>query len=190
MKRITIFFLILLFAGCTKQYITQPVQQPVKTDETKVTKTEEISKDKARETDVVSEKILREEKLKTIALPTDKESVKEESRFEFKDVLFDYDRYNIIQDARAALDSTAEWLTKNKNINVVIEGHCDERGTNEYNLALGERRAKSVRDYLSSLGISSGRMSFVTYGEEKPLCTEQNESCWQKNRRAHFVTAK
>ena len=178
MKRIIIIFLIFLFAGCTKQYIAQPVQQPVKTDETKVTKTGEA--------EVVREKILPEEKLKTVALPT----AKEEARIEFKDVLFDYDRYNIRQDARAALNSTAEWLKKNKNINVVIEGHSDERGTNEYNLALGERRAKSVRDYLVSLGVASAQMTFITYGEEKPLCTEHNESCWQKNRMAHFVVAK
>jgi len=182
MKRIIVIFLIFLFAGCTKQYITQPV----KTDETKVTKTEGITKEKTGGAEVVREKVLTEEKLKTAALPT----AKEEARFEFKDALFDYDSYKIRQDARAALDSTAEWLKKNKSINVVIEGHCDERGTNEYNLALGERRAKSVRDYLASLGVASGRMTFITYGEEKPLCTEQDESCRQKNRRAHFAGVK
>ena len=107
--------------------------------------------------------------------------------FEFRDVLFDYDSYRIRQDARTALDSAAGWLKNNKNINVIIEGHCDERGTNEYNLALGEKRAKTVKDYLASSGIKPARVAIATYGEERPVCTMQNEICYQKNRRAHFV---
>ena len=75
-------------------------------------------------------------------------------------------------------------------LNVIVEGHCDERGTNEYNLALGEKRAKSTKKYLVSLGVSPSRVIIVTYGEEKPLCSDSNESCWQSNRRAHFVVAK
>lgn len=176
----------LVFAACSQKKMTR-------------VESSQPALDAAEQKSAVSAKI--EETTQATKMPEDKQlpvsdvkttdiSAQEERKdvFEFKDTLFDYDRFNIRQDARAALDSTAEWLIKNKNINVLIEGHCDERGTNEYNLALGERRAKAVRDYLSSLGISSKRMSFVTYGEEKPLCTEQNESCWQKNRRAHFVT--
>ena len=106
-----------------------------------------------------------------------------------KDVLFDYDKYNIRPDAKAALDSIAEWLSKNKGLNVLIEGHCDERGTNEYNLALGEKRANTAKDYLAAKGIASARIRTMTYGEEKPVCTESGESCWQRNRRAHFAIA-
>ncbi|MEF9437683.1 MAG: peptidoglycan-associated lipoprotein Pal [Candidatus Mariimomonas ferrooxydans] len=110
--------------------------------------------------------------------------------FEFKDALFDYDRYTIRPDARTALDSVAGWLNSNRGTNILIEGNCDEMGTNEYNLALGEKRAKAARDYLISRGISSGRIRHISYGEEKPLCTEKNEACWQSNRRAHFVVTR
>ncbi|RJQ23979.1 MAG: peptidoglycan-associated lipoprotein Pal [Nitrospiraceae bacterium] len=158
---------------------SQPVKSSAEQKDTALSKTEETKMPEDRQVPASD--------VKAMDIPAQAEK---KDTFEFKDVLFDYDKYNIRQDAGTALDSTAEWLKKNKNINVVIEGHCDERGTNEYNLALGDRRAKAVRDYLSSLGISSGRMSFVTYGEEKPLCTEQNESCRQKNRRAHFVVNK
>ena len=110
--------------------------------------------------------------------------------FKFKDALFDYDKYDIRPDAREVLDSVASWLNSHRDIKALVEGHCDERGTNEYNLALGERRAKAARDYLISRGVSHKRMSIITYGEEKPACTEQNEECWQKNRRAHFIVTK
>ncbi len=100
------------------------------------------------------------------------------------DILFDYDRYIIRQDARPALNAAASYLHKKKEVNIVIEGHGDERGTNEYNLALGEKRAKATQNYLQSLGLSSSRVETVTYGEEKPLCTNSVESCWQMNRRS------
>lgn len=106
------------------------------------------------------------------------------------DALFDYDKYDIRPDARPILDSVASWMNKNKGANITIEGHCDERGTNEYNLALGEKRAKSAMDYLVSLGVSSSRMGMITYGEENPVCVQKNEACWQKNRRAHFIFIK
>jgi len=81
-------------------------------------------------------------------------------------------------------------MTKDSSAILSIEGHCDERGTNEYNLALGDRRAKAVKDYLVSLGVPSSRIETISYGEEKPLCSAQNEDCWAKNRRAHFVLLK
>lgn len=85
------------------------------------------------------------------------------------------------------LKKVASYLQKYPKLRVIIEGHCDERGTNEYNFALGQKRADSAKQYLITLGIISSRIDIISYGEEKPLCTEQNESCWQKNRRAHFV---
>jgi peptidoglycan-associated lipoprotein len=81
----------------------------------------------------------------------------------------------------------ARWLKAHPSYLVLIEGHCDERGTNEYNLALGERRAKATRDHLVSLGIEGSRITVISYGEERPVCTERTEGCWTKNRRAHFL---
>jgi peptidoglycan-associated lipoprotein len=105
----------------------------------------------------------------------------------FEDVLFDYDKYDVKEKYRAEMQSVAAWLTKNSSATLSVEGHCDDRGTNEYNLALGDRRSKSVKDFLVSLGVPSSRIEIISYGEEKPLCTEQTEECWAKNRRAHFV---
>lgn len=106
---------------------------------------------------------------------------------QFKDVLFDFDKYMVNDSFKPELKSLATWLTKNTGAKLSVEGHCDERGTNEYNLALGERRAKAVKDYLVSLGVRSSRIETISYGSEKPLCTEKAEECWAKNRRAHFV---
>jgi peptidoglycan-associated lipoprotein len=103
------------------------------------------------------------------------------------DVQFDYDSYDLREDARMTLKSNAEWLKSNAAAKVEIEGHCDERGTVEYNLALGAKRAKSAKDYLTTLGVGGDRLSTISYGEELPLCREQSESCYAQNRRAHFV---
>jgi len=104
-----------------------------------------------------------------------------------KDIYFDFDKYDIRPGDAKILDSNATWLKGNNNL-VLIEGHCDERGTNEYNLALGERRAKATMNYLVSQGVQAGRITIISYGEERPICTEHNEACWAKNRRAHFLT--
>ena len=108
-----------------------------------------------------------------------------------KPAFFDYDKADIRADAKEALSADAEFLRKWPTLKVNLEGHCDERGTREYNLALGQRRAASARDFLVSLGIDASRLQIVSYGKERPFCTGQTEDCWQKNRRAHFVvTAK
>jgi len=104
-----------------------------------------------------------------------------------KDIYFDFDSYDLRADARATLKANGEWLKSNPSAQVQIEGHCDERGTTEYNLALGSKRAQSVKDYLVTLGTATDRLSTISYGEELPVCTEHNEDCWQKNRRARFV---
>lgn len=108
----------------------------------------------------------------------------------FQDVRFDYDKFNIRPDAKKILTGIAEWLKSNSSYRVLVEGNCDDRGTNEYNLALGERRANSAKKFLSDLGIAEKRISTISYGEEKPLCEEKKESCWSKNRRDHFLLAK
>jgi peptidoglycan-associated lipoprotein len=109
---------------------------------------------------------------------------------EVQDAYFDLDKADIRSDARTALAKTADFLRNYPQVRVVIEGHCDERGSTEYNLALGDRRAAAVKEYLVSLGIGADRMSTVSYGKEKPFCMESNEDCWQRNRRGHFVMAK
>jgi peptidoglycan-associated lipoprotein len=104
------------------------------------------------------------------------------------DIHFDFDKYDIRPGDAKILDSDAAWLKSNPGNLVLIEGHCDERGTNEYNLALGERRAKSTMNYLVAQGVQASRITIISYGKERPLCTEHNEACWAQNRRAHFLT--
>ncbi len=107
------------------------------------------------------------------------------------DVFFVYDSADLSDTARASLQKNADWLRRWVSTSITIEGHADSRGTNEYNLALAERRAASVRDYLVSLGVPVTRMSIVSKGEEQPFCTDEVESCWSENRRGHFIfTAK
>lgn len=175
MKKVLILVLIIFAVGCAKKYVKE-TEEPVRAKpEAAVEAPKEVK---------VEEKIIPRE-----VAPTPVPQAQEPA-LELKDALFDYDKYDIRPDARAALDSAAAWLNKNKNINVLIEGHCDERGTNEYNLALGEKRATAARDYLIARGVASTKIKTLSYGEEKPICTEQNEACYQKNRRAHFVVTK
>ena len=111
----------------------------------------------------------------------------EEGPVTIQDVFFDFDKSVIRPDAREALDEDISVLYENPGLRVVMEGHSDERGTNEYNLALGERRAKAVRDYLMAGGVDSDRISTISYGEERPFCLGHGETAWQCNRRGHFV---
>jgi peptidoglycan-associated lipoprotein len=113
-------------------------------------------------------------------------AMQDRNRFITEDINFDFDKYNIRPDAQEILIWKADWMRRNPNVNVLIEGHCDERGTAEYNLALGERRAESAKAFLINLGVPGSRMSTVSYGEEKPLDPRSNEEAWAKNRRGHF----
>ncbi len=104
-------------------------------------------------------------------------------------VHFEYDKSDITDEARSTLQRQAAWLQKYPQIRVVVQGNCDERGTREYNLALGARRANAVKEFLASLGVSSGRVDTISYGKEKPVCTESTEECWAQNRRGVTVIA-
>ncbi len=107
------------------------------------------------------------------------------------DVYFDYDKSEIRNDGRAPLQKDADWMKRWASTQVTVEGHCDSRGSSEYNLALGSRRATAAKDYLVNLGVPANRIILVSKGKEQPFCREENESCWQQNRRGHFiVTAK
>ena len=104
-----------------------------------------------------------------------------------QDIHFDFDKYDIRPGDAKILDANTQWMKANPKYLVLIEGHADERGTNEYNLALGERRAKATLSYLVSQGVQASRFTLISYGEERPQCTERTEACWARNRRAHFL---
>jgi peptidoglycan-associated lipoprotein len=112
----------------------------------------------------------------------------EKPQLTLQDAFFDFDDFSLRTDAKAALDGDAKYLEQNAGANVVIEGHCDERGSVEYNLALGEKRARAAKDYLVSYGITAARMTTISYGKERPFDPGHDESAWAKNRRAHFVS--
>jgi len=117
-------------------------------------------------------------------------AIEEQAKAVLKDINFDFDRYDLTELAKEILVKNAEWLKEHAEVKIIIEGHCDERGSEEYNLALGEKRAQSVRDYLVSLGISPARIKIISYGESMPLDPRSNEEAWAKNRRAHFAIQK
>ena len=179
MKRFFAVAVILVFAlfGCAKKQVTAPpeVQQPSAMEEQKIGKEapEKITEEKVA-------------KVETKEIP----SKMEEVSGMFEDIHFDFDKFNIRDDAKPTLKKVADYLIKNDKQSALIEGHCDERGTSEYNLGLGDRRARATRDYLVSLGLPSSRIEMVSYGKERPLCSEHNEECWAKNRRSHFVIMK
>ena len=107
------------------------------------------------------------------------------------DVFFDLDESTIRDDAKASLSKNADWMKRWTSTAITIEGHCDSRGSSEYNLALGTRRANAVKDYLVSLGVSTSRVTVISKGKEQPFCSTEDESCWSQNRRGHFIiTAK
>ena len=107
-----------------------------------------------------------------------------------KDVYFDYDKSDIRADQQSSVQANVQFLSQHPNVNFTIEGHCDERGSTEYNLALGDQRANSVKNALTAAGIAASRIKTISYGKEKPFCNESNEACWQQNRRGHFVYQK
>jgi len=108
---------------------------------------------------------------------------------ELKDIHFQFDKYDLDERSMSILKQNADFLKQHPSVKVEIQGHCDERGTNNYNLALGQRRADSTRKFLASLGVSENRLHVISYGEEKPFCSESGENCWWRNRRAHFMVA-
>ena len=107
-----------------------------------------------------------------------------------KDLYFDYDKSDIRADQQASIDADVQFLSQHSGISFTIEGHCDERGSTEYNVALGDKRASAVKNALTAAGISPNRIRTISYGKEKPFCTESNEACWQQNRRGHFIYQK
>jgi peptidoglycan-associated lipoprotein len=191
MKKVSILVLVLAFglilSSCAERKIVQPEpkQQPVVT----TPETKERAPEVKAEKKIPEEKVTEQQLAKVETKEVEKPKYVEEKDV-LQDIYFDFDKYDIRPDAKPVLQKIASRLLKDTSFHVLTEGHCDERGTNEYNLALGDRRVKAVKDYLVALGIASSRIETISYGEEKPLCTEKTEDCWQKNRRAHFVILK
>jgi len=178
MKKLLIFVLVIAVAlsftaACKKKPKEVPPPPPQVKEQPKV---EPVAPP------VVKEPVLSEE---DIFLQKSLEQINREKPL--ATIYFDYDKALIRDDARPVLETNASWLTKFKTIKIRIEGHCDERGTEEYNMALGEKRAKATMDYLANLGIAAGRMEVISYGKSQPVDPGHGETAWQKNRRAQFL---
>jgi peptidoglycan-associated lipoprotein len=169
---IIVLSLIFFTVGCAKKGVEQV--EEITPPETEVTTEAPGMEAEMPET---------EEGIAVTEIPTLQEEI---ASFQDRDIYFDFDKFNLTPDARKILAEKASFLNANPEIKLKVEGHCDERGTREYNLALGERRAKSAQDYLIFLGINPNRISTISYGEERPLDPAHNEEAWAKNRRAHF----
>lgn len=207
---LTVILGLVFAVGCSKEILKREdsvsegqaavAAQTVNTAE-KSTQDTEAARKHAAQDQAVKEAAFaaREEakKKKEAAITAQEEVAKNEERskaanksheiYELADIRFDFDADNLKDEARASLKKDAEWLAKDKDVKIVIEGNCDERGTAEYNLALGERRAETAAKYLVSLGIDAKRIKTVSYGLENPLDPRHNEEAWAKNRRDHFV---
>lgn len=173
---------LLILPACRTKTKPQPQPEPAKTDTVEVApppvKVEEPA-------DFVQPAATVEE------LPSDIAEMNRvaQERGWVRDAFFEFDASTLSQDAQDALSASATWLKAHPQYNLVVEGHCDERGTEQYNLALGDRRANSAKDYMVTLGIDSARIKTVSYGEERPFDNGHEESAWAKNRRAHLVIA-
>ncbi|MGB9907327.1 MAG: peptidoglycan-associated lipoprotein Pal [Candidatus Saccharicenans sp.] len=179
MKKFLVLFLtvilVLAFAASCKKKAKEvpPPPPPQAQEQPRVEKVEEP---------VIKEPVLTEEE---IFMKKTLEEINQEKPLAM--IHFDYDKYNIRPDAVPVLEANARWLKKFPTVKILIEGHCDERGTEEYNLSLGEKRAKSTMEYLMSLGISADRIRIISYGKSQPLDPGHEETAWAKNRRAQFL---
>jgi peptidoglycan-associated lipoprotein len=185
---------LILVTGCAKKVVkeepekTATVQKEAAAGPAAAAETEEqrLAREKA-----LQEAALREQQEKDRMLAAQREKELAAKLSEFVDIRFDFDQFDLKPEAREVLNKIGEFMKASKDVSVVIEGNCDERGTVEYNLALGEKRALSAQKYLVGLGVDQGRIKTISYGKERPLDPAQNEEAWAKNRRDHFVvTAK
>lgn len=189
MKRLVlitpVILALLIISGCSPKKVVKEPEQTI-TESTPA----EIRQKQAPSETITTQQPVKEnitDRQMQKAQQTEGQTSVTELQSRVKDIHFEFDKYDIKEEERPVMKEVAAILAKNRNIKVIIEGHCDERGTNEYNLGLGDRRANATKDYLVSLGIPSGKIETISYGEEKPLCSESSEECWTKNRRAHFV---
>jgi peptidoglycan-associated lipoprotein len=155
---------------------TWTVENPVASKGSSQGSAQTASRDKAREPSASSLDALREGRQGVTPASSP-----------LKDIYFDFDSFELRMDTRETLTANAEWLKQNASVRVEIEGHSDDRGTNEYNMALGAKRAQVTRDFLVTLGVPANRLSTISFGEEVPVCSERTDECWAKNRRGRFV---
>ena len=167
---LSISLMVLFVTSCKKAVKTEPVKE-----EKPIEKVEE-AKPQIERPQLTEEEIFQRATI---------QQLNEEGHLQR--IHFDFDKYNIKDNMKPILQKNADWLLGHESVQITIEGHCDERGTVEYNMALGERRAKSAKDYLVSLGVNPQRIKVVSYGKSRPLIDESNEAAWAKNRRAEFV---
>ena len=180
---------MLFSVSCAKKsVVSEPSTTDTTTDDAAARQAElDKQREMERQRQLEEERLAAEraERLKADAM--DRDVMMAKNRFLNENIYFDFDDASLDYTAQSLLKQKAMWLRSNLDANVVIEGHCDERGTNAYNLALGERRAESVKVFLVNSGISGARLTTISYGEEKPVDMGQNEEAWAKNRRATFV---
>ncbi len=184
-----VFFLVIFVAflapSCGKKEISST---PVMSEEEARRQAEEEARRREMEKQAaIQEETIRDESLSESASEEREGTRVDRGMFENDDVQFEFDSAKLSMDAQDILRRKAEWLKENPRAKIIIEGHCDERGTNEYNLALGDRRAFSAKSFLVDLGIAASRLTTVSYGEERPIDSHADEDAWAKNRRAHFV---
>ena len=170
---------LMFAASCAETpVVSEPVVTPAVDEDAE-------AKRLAAEEAQAAQRALEDERLRQEAMA--RQELAEKERFLNEDIHFEFDKSTLLPEAKEILRDKGAWLRAFPDVSVIVEGHCDERGTNEYNMALGDRRARSVTSFLSDMGIAPGRLTTISYGEERPLDPQQNEEAWAKNRRAHFV---
>jgi peptidoglycan-associated lipoprotein len=176
--------LLALGVSCAKKQVTMETQEMSAEEAAAQQRAEEEAARREAEEARQREQRAREERQREEAARMSEEASR--AAFEDEDIHFDFDKYVLTPQAMMILDEKAAYLREHSGVRVLIEGHCDERGSNEYNLALGDRRANSAKNYLVKSGVAESRITTISYGEEQPLCMQQIESCWSRNRRGHF----
>ena len=180
-----VLLIIFSVSACAKKQISSDASTTTAEEEAQKRADEE-----ARQRELDRQKALQEEDLSDESLSRETaalQTASARSKFENEDIYFEFDSIRLSPDAQEILTQKADWLRANPDATVTIEGHCDNRGTNEYNLALGEGRARSAKAFLVDLGIDPSRLNTISYGEERPLDGTQTEEAWARNRRAHFL---
>lgn len=196
MRTAVIFIVFFFLISCAKkEHLTSMDESDLGTRQERQIEEEDASKEQKEESDIygsVDKEEIEESMLSDENVYDESSALKESEKGltipdSFEDIFFGYDSYEIKAESVSTLESLTLWMKDNKEKKIIIEGHCDDRGTNEYNLALGEKRALAIKDYMVFSGIFNERIEVISYGEEKPLCREKTETCYQKNRRGHIV---
>lgn len=181
---IMLAMLLALGVSCAKKQVTMETQEMAAEEGA----AQQSAEDEAARREA-EEARLQEQRAREARQRQEASSMSEAARraaFEDEEIHFDFDKYVLTPQAMMILDDKAAYLREHSGVRVLVEGHCDDRGSNEYNLALGDRRANSAKNYLVRSGVAASRITTISYGEEQPLCMQQNESCWYRNRRGHF----